>query len=62
MSLSKVKSSTILENKKSTHFNKSSDIKERVSIASSHAKDQYYQFISINRKDYSVSKLFLPKL
>ena len=39
LSPSKVKSSTTLENKESTNFDKSSDITERVSIALSHAKD-----------------------
>ena len=61
LSLSKVKSSTASENKKSAYFDKSSDIEERVSIALSHAKDQCYQFISIDSKDYSLSKLFLLK-
>ena len=41
-SLSKVKSSTASENKKSTYFDKSSDIERRVSIALSYEKDQYY--------------------
>ena len=59
---SKVKSSTTSENKKSICFNESSNIKERVSIALSHTKDQCYQFISINSKDYNASKLFSSKL
>ena len=42
LSLSKVKSSTALENKKSIYFDKSSDIEGRVSILSSHAKDWYH--------------------
>ena len=59
--LSKAKSSTASENKKSTYFDKSSDIERRVSIASSHIKDQFYQFISIDSKDYNTSKLFSSK-
>ena len=59
--LSKVKSSTASENKKSTHFNKPSDIKGRVSITLSYAKDQCHQFISINGKDHNTLKLFSSK-
>ena len=50
-----------ISSKKPTYFNESSNIEGRVSIASSHAKDQYHQFISIDSKDYSASKLFLSK-
>ena len=39
LNLSKLKISTILGNKKSTHFDKSSNTEGRVSIASTHVKD-----------------------
>ena len=62
LSPSEVRSSTVLENKKSTYFDKSSNIERRVSIALSHTKDQCHWFISIDSKDHSISKLFLSKL
>ena len=52
LSLPSTMSSNTLVIEKSTYVNKLSGIAERVSIASSNAKVQYYQFNSIHSRDY----------